>query len=259
MSRLKTSKKTKASVASFFKAALIGSVAAAIVTLFMRIKLSVSITARRPSTNRWKPFYKGFSGLELDPPVPSPAWYQDPVNKKLMRYRDGQAWGKEAPPQSGWSGQDWGGWGTEPSEDADADGWSGLGFGGWGTEPSEDADDDGLSGQGWGGWGTEPSEDSDEDGLSGQGWGGWGTEPSEDADDEIKSSNPIAAPAPPMKARLTLFKAGAPPLETVDDAFARSITDADKEAVDKAGLWMLMGFVAIMAVMMGGVVLLFSL
>ena len=183
-------------MASFFKAALIGSVAAAIVTLFMRIKLSVSITARRPSTNRWKPFYKGFSGLELDPPVPSPAWYQDPVNKKLMRYRDGQAWGKEAPPQSGWSGQDWGGWGTEPSEDAD---------------------------------------------------------------DEIKSSNPIAAPAPPMKARLTLFKAGAPPLETVDDAFARSITDADKEAVDKAGLWMLMGFVAIMAVMMGGVVLLFSL
>ena len=196
MSRLKTSKKTKAPVASFFKAALIGSVAAAIVTLFMRIKLSVSITARRPSTNRWKPFYKGFSGLELDPPVPTPAWYQDPVNKKLMRYWDGQVWGEEAPPQSGWSGQDWGGWGAEPSEDAD---------------------------------------------------------------DEIKSSNPIAAPAPPMKARLTLFKAGAPPLETVDDAFARSITDADKEAVDKAGLWMLMGFVAIMAVMLGGVVLLFSL
>ena len=134
-----------------------------------------------------------------------------------MRYWDGQAWGKEAPPRSGWSGQDWGGWGTEPSEDSDDDGWSGLD------------------------------------------WGGWGAEPSEDADDEIKSSNPIAAPAPPMKARLTLFKAGAPPLETVDDAFARSITDADKEAVDKAGLWMLMGFVAIMAVMMGGVVLLFSL
>ena len=217
MGRLKTSKKTKASVASFFKAALIGSVAAAIVTLFMRREVSISITARRPSTNRWKPFYKGFSGLELDPPVPAPAWYQDPVNKKLMRYWDGQAWGKEAPPRSGWSGQDWGGWGAEPSEDAD------------------------------------------DDGLSGQGWGGWGTEPSEDADDEIKSSNPIAAPAPPMKARLTLFKAGAPPLETVDDAFARSITDADKEAVDKAGLWMLMGFVAIMAVMMGGVVLLFSL
>ena len=238
MSRLKTSKKTKASVASFFKAALIGSVAAAIVTLFMRREVSISITARRPSTNRWKPFYKGFSGLELDPPVPAPAWYQDPVNKKLMRYWDGQVWGEEAPPQSGWSGQDWGG---------------------WGAEPSEESDDDGLSGLGWGGWGTEPSEDADDDGWSGQDWGGWGAEPSEDADDEIKSSNPIAAPAPPMKARLTLFKAGAPPLETVDDAFARSITDADKEAVDKAGLWMLMGFVAIMAVMAGGVVLLFSL
>ena len=106
MSRLKTSKKTKASVASFFKAALIGSVAAAIVTLFMRREVSISITARRPSTNRWKPFYKGFSGLELDPPVPTPAWYQDPVNKKAYALlgRPGVGQGSASTVRLEWTG-----------------------------------------------------------------------------------------------------------------------------------------------------------
>jgi hypothetical protein len=71
----------------------------------------------------------------------------------------------------------------------------------------------------------------------------------------FKDADPEALPAA-SKARLTLFKAGAPPLETADDLFARSITEADKEAVDKAGLWMMVAFVGIMLAMVAGVVLL---
>ena len=71
----------------------------------------------------------------------------------------------------------------------------------------------------------------------------------------FKDADPEALPAA-SKARLTLFKAGAPPLETADDLFARSITEADKEAVDKAGVWMMVAFVGIMLAMVAGVVLL---
>ena len=67
------------------------------------------------------------------------------------------------------------------------------------------------------------------------------------------------AAVPAEKARLTLFKAGAPPLETDDDVFARSITEADKEAVDKGAIAMMLAIPLIMLVMVGGVLLLAAL
>jgi hypothetical protein len=81
------------------------------------------------------------------------------------------------------------------------------------------------------------------------------TQEKKDLEQPVKDADPKALPAA-SKARLTLFKAGAPPLETADDLFARSITEADKEAVDKAGLWMMVVFVGIMLAMVAGVVLL---
>ena len=83
-------------------------------------------------------------------------------------------------------------------------------------------------------------------------------QPAQEQNKERQDSNQSMPPAA-EKARLSLFKAGAPPVETPDDVFARSITEADKEAVDKGAIAMMLVIPLIMLAMVGGIFLLAAL